>query len=122
MEYEGVTKKAAKISAEAGRQLHKTRTTQSAAVIACILSAATAGYGVFTAGATSWVALLNAVVCGGAWFYVGDFWGGAAKAPFGIGGRQYNDAVRATQQVLVFLQGLGAGWGIVGIGRMVGIL
>jgi len=110
MRYEDMTKKAANYSAEAGRQLHKTRTTQGAAVIASLASTISATCLIFTRSSTSTNAILatvNAAACLGARVYISDFWKGAARVP---GSGDYNDAVRATEQAITWLGGLSGAW------------
>lgn len=119
LQYESMTKKAAKFSAEAGRQLRKTRTTQGSAVVASVISTLSAAYLLASANSTqssSGLSLVNAIVCSAAAGYVGGFWKGAMKAPFGLGGSEYNDAIRATERGLSWLYRLGMGWAITFVG------
>ena len=120
MRYEDKTKKAAKYSSEASRQLHKTRTTQGAAVIASLASNISATYLIFTKSSTSATAILsvvNAAACLGARIYVSDFWKGAARIP---GTGDYNDAVRDTEQAITWLGVLAGAWA--GYAGYVGLL
>ncbi|KAK5936678.1 hypothetical protein PMZ80_011049 [Knufia obscura] len=110
MHYEEKTKKAAQYSNEAERQLHKTRTTQSSAVMASVASTISATCLIFTRPSTSTSAILatvNAAACLGARMYVADFWKGCARIP---GAGDYNDAVRATEQAITWLGGLTGAW------------
>ena len=119
MRYEEKTKKAAKYSNEAGRQLQKTRTTQGAAIIACVASTITAACLAFiksTKITSTIVALLNAAACAGARTYVSGFWRGAARVP---GAGDYNDAVRSTDQAVAWLGPLAGAW--VGLAGYVGV-
>ena len=119
MRYEEKTKKAAKYSDEAGRQLQKTRMTQGAAVIACVASTITAACLTMIRSTTitsAIVALLNAAVCAGARTYVSGFWKGAARIP---GAGDYNDAVRSTDQVITWLAPLGGAW--IGLAGYIGV-
>lgn len=117
LNYEDMTKKAAKWSNEAGRQLHKTRTTQTAAVVSTLTSTLSAAYLLYSALSgtddrtkSSAVCGVNAVVCTLVYRYMKEFWGNAARVPL-PGSREYNDAVRGTESVMVYLRGLGLGWG-----------
>ncbi len=110
MRYEDMTKKAANYSAEAGRQLHKTRTTQGSAVIASLASTITATCLIFTRSSTTTgavLAVLNAVACVAARIYISDFWKEAARIP---SASEYNDAVRLTEQAITWLGGLAGAW------------
>lgn len=119
--YESTTKKAAKVSAEAGHQLRKTRTTQGAALVASLVSVGSASallYDLFSNNQPSmnrvyWhvtCAFASILVGGAADFYVSGFWQGAMKALL-PGMRGYNDAVRATENGLWWSRNLLYGWG-----------
>lgn len=120
LDYESTTKKAAKFTAEAGRQLYKSRTTQSAALANVLLSLATAGWLLFDAhNAPSgkdmawrhlrW-ALLPVAAGVATRIYVSNFWKGAMKATLpGMTG--YNDAIRATENGIWWAGNVLYGWG-----------
>lgn len=114
MEYEDMTKKAAKYSNEAERQLWKTRKTQGSAVVAILTSALSAAYLLLTSSndtKSNAICGLNAITCTLVWRYVSGFWAHSARVPL-PGSGKYNDAVRNTEQVMLFLRGLGVGWGV----------
>lgn len=114
-----MTKKAAKFSSEAGRQLRKTRTTQGSAVFASVISTVSAVYALIFTNDVPALSLANAILSLAAANYVSGFWKGAMKTPPGMGGKEYNDAIRATEQGLTWLNPLGLGWGVVFAGRVV---
>jgi len=110
MRYEEKMEKAAKYSNEADRQLYKTRTTQGAAVIACITSTVSAACLMFLSSRASTgaaLAVVNVAACLGARIYVSNFWKGAARVPFA---NSYNDASRDTDKTIVWLGGLAGTW------------
>ncbi|GAW26452.1 hypothetical protein SAMD00023353_3200900 [Rosellinia necatrix] len=121
LEYEDVTKKLAKFSSEAERQLHKTRMTQAAGAIAILVSF---GISVFliTGGAPKGflVRYLSSPAMALATFasraYIRDFWAGkggkaatANKIPMPkMDG--YNEALERTQRSLEVLGWLTISW------------
>ncbi|KAI1423387.1 hypothetical protein F5Y12DRAFT_757486 [Xylaria sp. FL1777] len=121
LEYEDATKKLAKISSEAERQLHKTRMTQAAGAIAILVSfgvsvlLATRGasYGMLVRYLISPVMALAVFA---AREYLRDFWAGkggkaatANKIPLPkMGG--YNEALERTQKLLEVLGWLTISW------------
>lgn len=119
--YEDVTKKAAKYSREAGRQLHKTRTTQGSAVAASLVSTVSAMVALVAgSGTPQAIYVCNAISCFAVWKYVNDFWGNTARVPL-PGSREYNDAVRTTERALSFLIFLGLGWAGVAVVKGLGL-
>ncbi|KAI1348083.1 hypothetical protein F5Y01DRAFT_228864 [Xylaria sp. FL0043] len=121
LDYEDATKKLAKVSSEAERQLHKTRKTQAAGAIATLVSFAVsvllvtggASYGMLVRYLASPV---MALAVSAAKSYLRDFWTGkgakpvtANKVPLPkMGG--YNEALEKTQKVLEVLDWLTIGW------------
>lgn len=123
--YESATKKAAKVTSEAGRQLRKTRLTQGAAILASLTFASCSAAllkDLFSPAAETerrvwWhveLALLSLIVGGAADVYVSGFWKGAMKVPSipGLGGTGYNDAVRATENGMWWSRNELMGWGV----------
>lgn len=111
LKYENITKKAAKLSAEAARQLHKTRTTQSSLVLGCLSSTFTAAYGLQVRLPNWLLSSLIAAVVGSTYVHASNFWKGAMKSPL-PGGGGYNDAVRSTETILMLMPYMIGGWGI----------
>ena len=135
LNYEDMTKKAAKVSNQAGHQLRKTRTTQGSAVIASVGSAFSAAYivqallfangnglAVLRSSLVNYVCLANLLTCSLVAKYVGDFWSGSVKTLL-PGGADYRDAVRATEMGLNWLYRLSLGWGGVYVAKsLVGLV
>lgn len=119
--YESATKKAAKLSSEAGRQLRKTRTTQGAGAIAslastiCSVVILASNYKGTNGGSVPLVlGAACAVVSHVAKRYVAGFWSGSVKVP--LGNTEYNDAIRATENLCECLNVVSAFWlGLVGV-------
>ncbi|KAI1748671.1 hypothetical protein F4782DRAFT_516371 [Xylaria castorea] len=121
LEYEDATKKLAKISSEADRQLHKTRTTQASGAVAILVSFVVSV--LLTTGGASYgflVRYLASPVMAGAVFaaraYLQGFWTGksgktvtANKIPLPKMGA-YNEALERTQKSLEVLGWLTMGW------------
>ncbi|KAI0803902.1 hypothetical protein GGR55DRAFT_381614 [Xylaria sp. FL0064] len=122
LDYDDATKKLAKVSSEAERQLHKTRKTQAAGAVAILVSFAAsvllvtggASYGMLVRYLASPV---MALAVSAAKSYLRDFWAGkggakpvtANKIPLPkMGG--YNEALEKTQKVLEVLDWLTIGW------------
>ncbi|KAI0975504.1 hypothetical protein F4678DRAFT_272311 [Xylaria arbuscula] len=121
LEYEDATKKLAKVSSEAERQLHKTRTTQGAGAIAILVSFAASGllltsgssYGVLVRYLASPAMALSVFA---ARTYLQDFWAGKGgkavtdnKVPLPkMGG--YNEALERTEKSLEVLGWLTISW------------
>lgn len=110
LKYENMTKQAAKLSSEAARQLHKTRTTQSSLVFGCLSSTFVAAYGLQVRAPNWLLCSLIAAVCGSTYMHASNFWKGAMKSPL-PGSRDYNDAVRATKTILMLMPYMVGGWG-----------
>ncbi|KAI1172863.1 hypothetical protein F4777DRAFT_590271 [Nemania sp. FL0916] len=119
LEYEDATKKLAKISNEAERQLHKTRTTQAAGAVALLVSFAVSAL-LATGGAPSILVSylaspVMALTVFAARTYIQDFWGKggkkitANKIPLPKLGA-YNEALERTQKALEVLRWLGISW------------
>ena len=121
LEYEDATKKLAKISSEAQRQLHKTRMTQAAGAIA-ILASFVASVLLTTRGSSYGILvryLSSPVMASGVYAareYLWDFWGGkggkpvtASKVPLPKM-EGYNEALEKTQKVLEVLGWLTMSW------------
>ncbi|PSK46090.1 hypothetical protein C1H76_8847 [Elsinoe australis] len=111
-QYEEKSEKAAKWSNEAARQLHTTRTTQAAGMVAAVLNL---GASLFLA--TSWhliprkyrilaspAMLLVTLLARG---YMYNFWTEKAKVPMVDG---YNEAIDKTKYLIVTLQYLEYSW------------
>ncbi|KAJ3560789.1 hypothetical protein NPX13_g9185 [Xylaria arbuscula] len=86
LDYEDATKKLAKVSSEAQRQLHKTRTTQAAGAIAILVSFVASV--LLTTKGSSYGMLVrylsSPVMASGVYFareYLRDFWGGKGGKP-----------------------------------------
>lgn len=121
LEYEDATKKLAKISSEAERQLHKTRTTQASGAIAILVSFVVSV--LLTTGGASYGFLVRYLVSPGmalaifaAQTHLQDFWAGkggkvvtANKIPLPKMGA-YNDALERTQRSLEVLGWLTISW------------
>lgn len=106
MNYEDMTKKAAKYTAEAERQLWKTRKTQGSAVVASLASLVCAVFVTFSDPPKMTllgIGVVNALASYGAFQYVSSFWNGTARVPL-PGSGKYNDAVRATESAMFWLQ------------------
>ncbi|TVY85914.1 hypothetical protein LAWI1_G008608, partial [Lachnellula willkommii] len=115
--YEETSKKAARYSKEAARQLHKTRTTQASSEIAGLTTFLTSAYLVFASGSKFWgafLALANVAVLVLVRDHVGRFWKGAAKIPAPKMG-EYNEAVSKTQEVRLNMAYLAASWVVAGM-------
>ncbi|KAI0424206.1 hypothetical protein F5Y09DRAFT_335963 [Xylaria sp. FL1042] len=121
LDYEDATKKLAKISGEAERQLHKTRMTQAAGAIAILVSLAVsvllatggASYDMLVRYLASPVMALAVFI---ARTYLRDFWAGkggksvtANKIPLPKM-EGYNEALGKTQKVLKVLDWLTISW------------
>ncbi|TVY13821.1 hypothetical protein LARI1_G008551 [Lachnellula arida] len=115
--YEETSKKAARYSKEAARQLHKTRTTQASSEIAVLTTLLTSAYLVFASGSKFWgafLALANVAVLVLVRDHVGRFWKGAAKIPAPKMG-EYSEAVSKTQEVRLNMAYLAASWVVAGV-------
>ncbi|KAI0530258.1 hypothetical protein GGR58DRAFT_493970 [Xylaria digitata] len=121
LEYEDATKKLAKISSEAERQLHKTRTTQAAGAIAILASFTAsvllinggASYGMFVCYLASPLMALSVFATR---VYLRDFWAGKGgkavttnKIPLPKM-EGYNEALERTQKSLRVLGWLTISW------------
>ncbi|KAI0096964.1 hypothetical protein GGR51DRAFT_488246 [Nemania sp. FL0031] len=121
LEYEDATKKLAKISSEAERQLQKTRTTQAAGAITILVSFAISVLLVTRGASCSFlVRYLSSPFMAGAVFaartYIQDFWAGkngkdvtANKVPLPQM-KDYNEALERTQEAIKVLGWLTMGW------------
>ncbi|KAI1120493.1 hypothetical protein F5Y10DRAFT_258287 [Nemania abortiva] len=120
LEYEDATKKLAKISSEAERQLHKTRTTQAAGAVTILVSFAIsvllvtrgASYGALVRYLSSPFMALAVLT---ARTYIQDFWTGkngkvtANKVPLPKMG-DYNEVLERTQKSVEVLGWLTISW------------
>ncbi|KAG0646211.1 hypothetical protein D0Z07_8416 [Hyphodiscus hymeniophilus] len=115
-EYEETSKKAAKYSNTAEKQLHKTRTTQASGTIAVLLSFLTSAYMIFSSPSVLprlVIAVGNIAALLAAREHVGAFWKGKAKVPLpGVG--DYNDAISITQETRLNMAYMAAGWTVLG--------
>ncbi|TGJ78901.1 hypothetical protein E0Z10_g9862 [Xylaria hypoxylon] len=121
LEYEDATKKLAKISSEAERQLHKTRTTQAAGAIAILVSFAVSVL-LTTAGASRGMLVrylaspVMALAVFAARAYLQDFWMGKGGKPVTASKiplpkmEGYNEALERTQKSLEVLGWLTISW------------
>ncbi|KAI0435644.1 hypothetical protein F4803DRAFT_544877 [Xylaria telfairii] len=121
LEYEDATKKLAKISSEAERQLHKTRTTQASGAIAILVSFVVSV--LLATGGASYGFLVRYLASPGmalavfaARTHLQDFWAGkggkavtANKIPLPKMGA-YNEALERTQRSLEVLGWLAISW------------
>ncbi|GAW21270.1 hypothetical protein ANO14919_107890 [Xylariales sp. No.14919] len=121
LEYEDATKKLAKISSEADRQLHKTRTTQAVGAIATLLSFTVSV--LLTTGGASYGPLVRyfaspvmALTVFAARVYLRDFWAGKGDKPVTANKvplpkmEGYNEALEKTQKSLEVLGWLTISW------------
>ncbi|KAI0854641.1 hypothetical protein F4860DRAFT_498918 [Xylaria cubensis] len=121
LEYEDASKKLAKVSSEAERQLHKTRTTQASGAVAILVSFV-ASVLLITRGASYgflvryFASPAMAVAVYAARAYLQDFWTGkngkdvtANKIPLPKMG-DYNEALERTQKSLEVLGWLVISW------------
>ncbi|KAJ8119323.1 hypothetical protein ONZ43_g3705 [Nemania bipapillata] len=121
LEYEEATKKLAKISSEAERQLHKTRTTQASGAVTILISFAVSV--LLVTGGASYPSLVRylvspfmALVVYAARVYIRDFWAGKngknvtdKKIPLPKMA-DYNEALERTEKSLRVLGWLTISW------------
>ncbi|KAJ9654255.1 hypothetical protein H2198_006655 [Neophaeococcomyces mojaviensis] len=119
--YESVTKKAAKVTSKADDELWKTRYTQGAGLVASLSTTISSGLALYwsTSGKSEHggdlqrslflMGCANAGLCLWVRRYMAGFWVGRARVPL-PGSTEYNDAVRATERLLVWLRIVAMGW------------
>lgn len=127
--YEDASKKLAKYSNEAERQLHKTRTTQTSGAVAILVSLVAA---LLLAARGSSFSLLvrylaSPVMAAGIWFaraHIQEYWTRDGKT---VGTRvplpkmgDYNEAQKRTEELLKVLEFLLFSWGLTSVVAVVG--
>ncbi|KAL2062252.1 hypothetical protein VTL71DRAFT_6518 [Oculimacula yallundae] len=113
--YEDMSKKAAKYSKTAEKQLHMTRSTQASGTIALLVSTLSAVYMIFgdpKIGAQG-VAGVNLLALVLARKHVGQFWSDKPRVPV-PGAGDFNEAAKKTQEVMMNLAYFAATWIVVG--------
>ncbi|CZT48369.1 uncharacterized protein RSE6_09053 [Rhynchosporium secalis] len=115
--YEDMSKKAAKYSKTAEKQLHMTRSTQASGTIAkqLLISTLSAAYMLVTLPpiGNQGMAGLNMLALVLARKHVGNFWSDKPRVPV-PGAGDFNEAAKKTQEVMMNLAIFAATWFVVG--------